>query len=203
MVVQEVFFRERMSKMKYSREMIIEKYNSKEKLKYIFFWGHTQKGDEITKSCFSQWYPCSFVADGVTYNTAEQYMMAQKALLFQDEKVFEEIMEAKHPKQYQALGRKVRGFNQKLWDEKKGQIVIDGNYAKFSQNKPLKEFLLTTGDRVLVEASPYDKVWGIKLAQDTPNIENPTIWKGENLLGFALMEVREMLAGEEDGTKRN
>lgn len=172
--------------MKYNREMIEDKYIKEEKLKYIFFWGHTQKDNKITKSCFSQWYPCTFVVDGVTYYTAEQYMMAQKALLFQDEKMFDEIMEAKHPKEYQALGRKVRGFNEKIWNEKKGQIVIDGNYAKFSQNKPLKEFLLTTGDRILVEASPYDKVWGIKLAEDALNIENPTTWKGENMLGFDL-----------------
>lgn len=189
--------------MKYNREMIIEKFNTKEKLKYVFFWGHTQKDNEITKTCFSQWYPCTFVVDGITYYTAEQYMMAQKALLFQDEDIFHEIMEAKHPKEYKALGRKIRGFDEKVWNEKKGQIVIEGNYAKFSQNESLKEFLLTTGNRVLVEASPYDKVWGIKLAANTPNIENPTIWKGENLLGFALMEVREMLEGEEHETERD
>lgn len=182
--------------MKYTREMLIEKYNNNEKLKYVFFWGHTQKGNEITKTCFSQWYPCSFVVEGVTYYTAEQYMMAQKALLFQDKKIFEEIMNAKHPKEYKALGRKIRGFDEEIWNEKRGQIVIDGNYAKFSQNEPLKKFLLATGDRVLVEASPYDRIWGIGMSMDTQNIENPTIWKGQNLLGFALMEVRELLQEE-------
>lgn len=182
--------------MKYSREMIIEKFNQQEKMKYVFFWGHTKKANEITKTCFSQWYPCTFVVDGVTYYTAEQYMMAQKALLFQDKKIFEEIMEAKHPKEYKALGRKIKGFDEKVWNEKKGQIVIEGNCAKFSQNETLKRFLLNTGNKVLVEASPYDRIWGIGLSADTPNIENPTIWKGQNLLGFALMEVRELLKEE-------
>lgn len=189
--------------MKYNREMITEKYNNEENLKYIFFWGHTQKDEKVTKACLSQWYPCDFVVEGVTYYTAEQYMMAQKALLFQDKETFQEIMEAKHPKEYQVLGRKVRGFKEKIWNEKKGQIVIDGNYAKFSQNEALKEFLLTTGDRILVEASPYDKVWGIKLAENAPDIENPATWKGENMLGFALMEVREILEGEANGKEGN
>lgn len=179
--------------MKYSRDMFIEKFQNGEVLKYVFFWGHTVKPGEVTKTCFSQWYPCTFVVDGVTYNTAEQYMMAQKALLFNDKEIFDEIMSASHPKQYKALGRKIRGFDGKLWDEKKGQIVVDGNLAKFSQNKELGEFLLNTNERVLVEASPYDTIWGIGMSANAAGLENPQNWKGQNLLGFALMEVRDML----------
>lgn len=177
--------------MKYDLQYVIDKYNSNEKMKFIFFWGHTEKGSEITKACFSQWYPCSFEIGGASYYTAEQYMMAQKALLFGDEKVCREIMAAKHPKQFKDLGRKISGFSESVWDEHKQQIVVDANYAKFSQNPKLKEFLLRTNTRILVEASPYDKIWGIGMAADDKNVENPIMWNGQNLLGFALMEVRD------------
>ncbi len=183
--------------MKYTKEQFIEKYCSGETIKYVFFWGHTEKGDEVTKACFSQWYPCTFVVDDVTYHTAEQYMMAQKARLFGDLEIFKEIMAANNPKTYKDLGRKIRGFNEAVWNANKAQIVIDGNYAKFTQNPVLGEFLAQTGSRVLVEASPYDAIWGIKMATTTPGIENPAIWKGQNLLGFALMEVRDMIKEQE------
>ena len=180
--------------MKYTKEALIEKYNSGEKLKFLFFWGHTADPDgTVTKACFSQWWDCSFTVDGVEYHTAEQYMMAQKAVLFSDEKVRQEIMEADHPKQYKALGRKISGFKQDIWDKNCCDIVIRGNLAKFSQNESLKSFLLNTKERVLVEASPYDKIWGIGMSMDHKDCENPLLWKGTNFLGFCLMEVRDRL----------
>lgn len=180
--------------MEYSVNEIKRQFDSHKKLKYIFFWGHQpDKKGEITKSCFSQWYSCKFEVDGILYKTAEQYMMAQKALLFQDKQIYEEIMAAGYPKQYKALGRKIRGFNEQIWKENRFHIVVQGNLAKFSQNGKLEDFLLSSGKRILVEASPYDKIWGIGLSMDTDGIENPHLWKGENLLGFALMEVREQL----------
>ncbi|MDE6679302.1 MAG: NADAR family protein [Ruminococcus sp.] len=180
--------------MKYTVESICDKFRRKEKIKFIFFWGHTPTSDgSITKTCFSQWYDCKFTVDGVKYSTAEQYMMSQKALLFGDFETHKEIMSAKHPKQFKALGRKIRNFNEKVWNEKKTAIVIKGNYAKFSQNPELKKFLLVTNNRVLVEASPYDKIWGIGMSADSIGINNPLNWKGENLLGFCLMEVRDMI----------
>lgn len=178
--------------MKYSVDSVCERFNKKEKLKYVFFWGHTPS-DTITKSCFSQWYDCRFTVDGVEYHTAEQYMMSQKALLFGDTEVNKEIMSAKHPKQFKAFGRKIRNFDEKIWNENKTDIVIKGNYAKFSQNPELKEFLRGTGKRILVEASPYDKIWGIGMQANDKGVENPLNWNGENLLGFCLMEVRDML----------
>ena len=181
---------------KYNITELKNRYQTGEKLKYIFFWGHTPSKNGITKSCFSQWYDCTFMAGGVEYKTAEQYMMAQKALLFDDKKIYEEIMAASHPNEYKKLGRKISNFNEEVWNTHKMQIVIQGNLAKFGQNKELQEFLLQTGDRILVEASPYDKIWGIGLAADTPDIENPATWRGENLLGFALMEVREQLCSK-------
>lgn len=180
--------------MKYEVKDVVQMCQSKKRVKYVFFWGHTEKPGEVTKACFSQWYGCQFTVDGITYDTAEQYMMAQKAMIFGDKAVFQEIMAAKHPKQYKALGRKIVKFVDSIWDERKYGVVVRGNYAKFSQNPELKEFLLSTKTRILVEASPYDSVWGIGLAADDQNIENPLNWKGKNLLGFALMEVRDMLA---------
>lgn len=187
--------------MKYSRNLIEDKFRCGERLKFIFFWGHGQTGSadgSVTKSCLSQWWDCKFTVDGVEYHTAEQYMMAQKAALFGDEKVCAEIMSAKHPKQFKALGRKVTGFVQESWDANCCDIVIKGNVAKFSQNEELKAFLLNTKERVLVEASPLDKIWGIGMGEDNEKCENPTLWNGTNLLGFCLMEVRDILRNKDD-----
>lgn len=172
-------------------ESLIYQYDDGKKLKYLFFWGHRPSSNgSITKSCLSQWFSCDFTIDGFTYHTAEQYMMCQKAKLFNDEDIFKRILQANHPSEFKNLGRLVKGFDQSIWNEHKFQIVVNGNMAKFSQNESLREYLVNTGDRVLVEASPYDKVWGIGLSANEPNIENPHIWKGSNLLGFALMKVR-------------
>ncbi len=180
--------------MKYSIKTIQQYFNENKRLKYLFFWGHTPKTkDIIDKSCFSQWYPIAFEEDGILYPTAEHYMMAHKAKLFKDNAIFEEIIMSKHPNDVKKLGRKVKNFDTKIWDAHKYEIVKKANYQKFSQNKKLKEFLVNTKDRIIVEASPVDAIWGIGMAQDHGNILNPMKWRGENLLGFALMEVREEL----------
>ena len=163
-----------------------------EKFEYIFFWGHHQK-DIVTKTCLSQWYECKFTVDGKIYHTAEQYMMAQKAILFDDLEILQMIMRADNPGKYKELGRKIRRFDRKIWDKHKYDIVVSGNTAKFSQNPELLGFLLKTGNKILVEASPYDRIWGIGMPENAPDIEDPFKWKGENLLGFALMDVREKL----------
>ena len=172
--------------------------NSGETLEFIFFWGHTVSPGKMTKACFSQWYPCDFCVEDVSYHTAEQFMMAQKALLFGDQDTFKKIMAADNPKDYKALGRLVRNFDPKVWDERKFEIVCSGNHAKFSQNPELRAFLLGTGKSVLVEASPYDGIWGVKLALGDPRIWNPNNWDGQNLLGFALMETRDCLKTQTD-----
>ncbi len=181
--------------MIYTKDSIIAKHNS-DKLKYLLFWGHTSKGGSVGKECLSQWYDCSFEADGVKYRTAEQYMMAQKALLFGDEDIFGRIMKAGGPDTFKKLGQQVRGFDEEKWKASRSDIVIRGNMAKFSQNAELKAFLLGTGDKVLVEASPYDKIWGIGIGADDKRAENPNLWRGLNLLGFCLMEVRDKLKEE-------
>ena len=117
--------------------------------------------------------------------------MAGKAKLFNDEEVFEEIMRCKDPKKIKSLGRKVKNFDEEKWNKAKIDIVFKGNYLKFMQNKNLKEFLLSTGNRIIVEVSPYDAVWGIKMSENDEFVNNPLKWKGKNLLGFILMEVRD------------
>ena len=170
----------------------IEKVLQMEQKSYIFFWSH-RPSPTITKTCFSQWFNRPFTIDGFTYKCAEQYMMAQKAKLFNDEEIFERILQASTPETMKSLGRQVKNFDYKVWSQYKFGIVVAGNLAKFSQNDDLKAFLLGTGDKILVEASPYDNVWGIHMRGTDPRAKDPSLWEGENLLGFALMQVRDML----------
>ena len=134
-----------------------------------------------------------FYTTADSYLCMEQYMMAAKAELFGDKEIRDQILKCSDQKQIKALGRKVRGFDQKVWDKFKYAIVLLGNWHKFSQNRELREFLLSTGDSVLVEASPYDAIWGIRLPASAPEAQDPMKWRGRNLLGFALMEVRDEL----------
>ncbi len=166
-------------------------------MKYVFFWGHQKSGSQVTKSCFSQWYGSKFEEDGNEFITAEHYMMYHKAKLFGDTNACKRIVLASNPGGAKAIGREVLGFDQKLWDEKRVTIVVNANLAKFSQNPELKAFLLNTGSNVLVETSPVDKIWGIGLGQDNSASANPNTWKGLNLLGFALMEVRDQLTNQQ------
>lgn len=180
--------------MTYNNLWLIERYKKGEKLKFIFFWGHgADDSGMITKSCFSQWWRSPFVVNGLTYNTAEHWMMAEKARLFQDEDTRSRVLAANSPGQVKAFGRSIKAFDANMWDQHKFDIVVQGNIHKFSQHAPLKAFLLDTKERILVEASPVDTIWGIGLAADNAHIENPMKWKGENLLGYALMEVRDTL----------
>jgi ribA/ribD-fused uncharacterized protein len=162
--------------------------------KYLFFWGHHPKSDQpIGKWCLSQWFPASFVIDGVSYPTAEHFMMAEKARLFGDESTLAQILEAPHPGAAKALGRQVQGFDEAFWARHCFAIVVRGNQAKFAQNGALTHYLLDTGDKVLVEASPTDIIWGIGLAETDQRVYDPAQWRGRNLLGFALMKVRKLL----------
>lgn len=160
----------------------------------VLFWGHQpSRNGAITRTCFSQWFEAAFEIDGIRYPTAEHYMMAEKARLFGDESALERILQTPNPAVAKAAGREVQGFDEEAWAHKRWDIVVEANYAKFSQNPPLRDFLLATGDHVLVEASPVDFVWGTGFAADSPHAENPSEWTGMNLLGFALMEVRSRL----------
>lgn len=122
-------------------------------------------------------------------------MMASKARLFDDVSALEAVFAAETPKEAKAAGRAVRGFDVDRWDAEKRAIVTIGNRAKFTQHPDLREFLLGTGDVVIVEASPYDDVWGIGLSSEDADAVDPTKWRGKNLLGFVLMDVRDTLRG--------
>lgn len=165
---------------------------------FVFFWGYQVRADDqLGPSCLCQWWPSEFTLDGVAYPTAEHYMMAEKARLFGDQEILERILAAPEPSQAKALGRKIRGFQGGIWDERRLAIVVEGNLAKFSQHADLRAYLLSTAPRRLVEASPVDRVWGIGLAADDPRARDPEQWQGLNLLGEALMRVRDRLAGNE------
>lgn len=180
--------------MKYNIEKTKLLFDNQDSLKYLFFWGHQPSNDgSMTKTCFSQWWLSNFIVDEITYPTAEHWMMAEKARLFNDENTLDEIINSKSPAVAKKLGRKVNNFNPDIWDENKYEIVKQGNWYKFSQNIDLRNFLLNTNERIIVEASPMDKIWGIGMTSDNPKSLNPYQWNGQNLLGFALMEVRDEL----------
>lgn len=164
--------------------------------KYVFFWGHTGKHEgPVGRECLSQWYPASFSVNGQAFPTAEHFMMACKAQLFDDQEIYERILAAPTPGVVKGLGREVRGFEDERWKAACWDIVVRGNWEKFAQNPELCDLLLGTGNCVLVEASPLDRVWRIGLSGDDPRASNPELWEGANILGFALMEVRRRLLG--------
>lgn len=164
------------------------------RVKYLPFWGHSPRPDgAIGAGCLSQWWPAAFTAEGVEFRTAEHYMMWRKAMLFGDAAIAEKVLAAAHPGKAKVLGRQIAEFDEHIWEEQRFPIVVAGSVAKFGQHAELRRFLLNTGARVLVEASPVDRIWGVGLTADDPGIENPAQWKGLNLLGFALMEARDIL----------
>ena len=167
-----------------------------EQFRYLLFWGHQPSKDgRITPSCLSQWYAAPFTVDGIFYPTAEHWMMASKAKLFEDGESLQQILTSPDPKTAKALGRQVRNFDDKAWKANCRRLVTEGNLAKFGQNESLRDYLLGTEDHVLVEASPYDRLWGIGLKATDVRAKHPDTWQGQNLLGFALMDVRSEIRG--------
>jgi ribA/ribD-fused uncharacterized protein len=178
--------------MKYSVDWLLEKISQGEKMDYLFFWGHQPAKDgSIIKTCMSQWWPAPFEENGIVFKTAEHYMMAGKARVFDDPKILEQIVQTDSPKDVKKLGRQIKNFDPVTWDQHKYEIVRNGNKLKFSQHEELKNFLILTQDKVIVEASPMDVIWGIGLSENNQKSQDPKTWRGKNLLGFALMEVRD------------
>ncbi|MEU1333906.1 NADAR family protein [Streptomyces sp. NPDC005865] len=174
-----------------SVETLVRAVRAGEKVEYLPFWGHTPRRDgTLGASCLSQWWPAPFTVDGVAYATAEHWMMAAKARLFGDADAEHAARTARTPAEAKKAGRLVRDFDEATWARERYGIVVEGSVHKFTSDPALGAFLRGTGSRVLVEASPLDRVWGVGLAADDPRIPDPARWLGPNLLGFALMEAR-------------
>lgn len=156
---------------------------------YTFFYNN--------RTPFSNWYPSTFIVDGVTFTRMEQFMMYRKAMLFGDQVIARQILATDDPAEHQRLGRLVKGFKDSVWNENRVPIVTEGSIAKYEQNEKMKAKLLATDGTILVEASPVDGIWGVKLKVSDPLIHNKNNWRGKNLLGYTLTDVRErMLAGD-------
>ncbi len=171
-------------------EKLKERYDNGERLNFIIFFTHKgNKKGTASRNCLSNFYLSDFVIDGKTFICNEQWMMYNKAILFNDEETAKKILTSTDQKEIKRLGREVKNFDSGVWNDRKVDIVYKGALAKFSQNPVLKEYLLNTGDAILVEGSPTDCIWGIGLRHSV----NPYEWRGQNLLGFTLMEVRSVL----------
>lgn len=154
----------------------------------IYFWG----------GIFSQWAVSNFTdpSTNKTFNCAEQAMMYEKAITFQDGEAARAVLAEKNPSNQKSIGRTIRGYDNEIWNEVKLNIVKRNNYLKFSQNPAWKELLIYTDGYELVEASPYDKIWGVGLGEDDSKIWNKDNWEGENLLGKAIEDARERIIKE-------
>lgn len=148
------------------------------------------------RDLFSNWYRSPFQIRGISFSCVEQYMMFYKARLFGDEVAANKILHEASPKEQKALGRQVAGYEDSKWVERRMRVVTHGCLAKFSQNPRLNEALRQTAGTTLVEASPYDRIWGVGLGENDPRILDPYQWRGQNLLGQALMEARSHLFPE-------
>jgi hypothetical protein len=150
--------------------------------KRIYFWG----------GIFSQWAKCDIFDPSLnkTFNCAEQAMMYYKAMTFQDGEAMREVFKEKDPRNQKAIGRTIKNYDDEIWNEVKYNIVVRNNRLKFLQNPAWRELLIYTDGYDLVEASPYDKIWGVGLGEDNPDILDKSKWKGENLLGKAINDAR-------------
>ena len=150
---------------------------------YHFFYGGP----------LSQWYPSDFIIEGKKFNTAEQFMMYSKAILFNDDFIAHKIRTTDDPHKQKALGRMVKNFDKQKWNLVAREIVYIGNYAKFTQNHEVLKYLLDIKEKLIVEASPYDKIWGIGLDEVSAAKTPKSQWKGKNWLGVVLTRVRDSL----------
>lgn len=179
---------------KYDVDWLLQSIEQGKDLEYLFFWGHRPSKDgKIGPSCLSQWWPSSFSVAGVTYKSAEHWMMASKARMFKDDEMLERILKASSAAKAEKLGRLIYNVDEVFWAEQRYELAKEGAYHKFVQAPKLKAYLLSTGDKILAESSPLDNTWGIGITRDHKNAPYPGLWPGKGLLGFALMEVRDLI----------
>ena len=172
---------------------LLEAERRGDKLYLVPFWSHRAARPAPGPWVLSQWWPAPFAVSGQTYPSAEAYMMAAKARLFDDAETLARILATDDPAEAKTLGRGVRGFDPAVWESHGYDVVVTANLAKFTQHPELGAYLLSTHPAVLVEASPQDAMWGIGLEAGHRDARAPSRWRGRNLLGFALTEVREQL----------
>ncbi len=153
----------------------------KETDNYVFFYG---KNDH-----FSNFYKTNFKVNDITFSCGEQYIMYSKAKLFSDDIIANQILQETSPSKMKALGRKVKNYNDKIWVQSREDITFNGLIHKYKQNPILKEQILNTNNKIIVEASPTDRIWGIGMGVSNPELENQNKW-GQNILGKILMRVR-------------
>lgn len=175
----------------FSRAVIVARFLDGEPLKFTRFWS---EGLPDPRAYFNQWHPSKFEYRGFPFENAEQAMMAEKAALFADFGTLARIFNTPSPRAVKALGREVSGYVDGAWADVRLARVVEISVAKYSQNVNMLQALLATGDSVLVEASPEDRIWGIGMSERDHRCHNPTLWEGENLLGEALMITRQLLA---------
>lgn len=159
---------------------------------HIYFWS----------SIYSNWYSCNFVVDGILFNCSEQFYMYKKAMQFADEDTAKKILGASHPRDQKAFGRQVKNFDSTVWDSISYKVMLQAVYEKFNQNYELKCQLLGTDDKIFVEASPFDNIWGVGLNEIDDTILDEKNWLGKNWLGKVLCEVRERLKQDSGVTKK-
>lgn len=181
----------------WTRELLVSHVAAGKPVDFLFFWGHTPKAqDAVDASCLSQWFPRPFEHEGTHYATAEHWMMASKARLFGDGDALAQVLGPTTPAEAKAIGRTVKDYDDDAWSRARFSAVLQGNVAKFGAHADLRAFLVGTGTKVLVEASPRDCIWGIGMGASNDSASIPAKWRGQNLLGFALMEARRQLGGE-------
>ena len=142
----------------------------------------------------SNWYLSNFIIEGILFSSMEQYMMYKKAMCFDDQIVANKILETKDVAEIKALGRQVSNYNDSIWNGMRQILIYEGLLAKFTQNEDLKEQLISTGDAILAECAVKDRIWGIGLSMTSPKRQDIYQWNGQNLLGYALMLVRNRIS---------
>ncbi|KAK8865303.1 hypothetical protein M9Y10_010843 [Tritrichomonas musculus] len=187
----------------YSLEKLQQVWREGQRFPFIFFWQSTKEDvqrDQYNQTCCNQWFPSEFTDEsGKKYNCCEQYMMAHKAILFNDNETLDKILRCNDPRRIKRLGREIKPFDPVKWNQNDQEIVFRGNMYKFTQIEKCKNFILSVPrNAIFVEASPLDKKWGIKLAADDPRASNPLEWKGTNYLGFQITRVRDYLISHPD-----
>lgn len=183
--IADIEIEEKERKLQEEKEM---KEKEAPKPKIIGWWKPNEP-----RGYFGNWYPAPFTMDGHNFSNSEQAFMYKKAILFGDSVAAEKILNTTSPMICKRLGRSVKPFDSEIFDKHKFQFMVDVCYEKFSQNPELKKHLLDTGNSLLVEASKLDRIWGIGMTVNDPDFHDPSKWKGQNLLGKALMDVREKL----------